>query len=83
MATITLKNVPEVLHQNLKRQARAHKRSLNQESLLCIEKGLRVPEFDAARVSADVRAHRARLSDLGLAPLDVEAIRDAIQAGRA
>lgn len=37
MKTITLKNIPPRLHSRLKRRAAAHKRSLNQEALLCLE----------------------------------------------
>lgn len=38
--SITLKNVPTNLHRLLKQQAREHKRSLNQEAILCIERAL-------------------------------------------
>ncbi len=31
MATLTLKNVPEELHEKLRQQARRHRRSLNRE----------------------------------------------------
>ncbi|HEY5705787.1 MAG TPA: hypothetical protein VIS96_09460 [Terrimicrobiaceae bacterium] len=37
MPTITLKKVPAKLHARLKAQAKAHKRSLNQEAIVCIE----------------------------------------------
>ena len=35
--TLTLKNVSPRLHQLLKSQAQQHKRSLNQEAILCLE----------------------------------------------
>jgi len=38
--SLTLKNVPARLHQILKEQAREHKRSLNREAILCLERTL-------------------------------------------
>ena len=38
--TLTLKNIPPPLHRVLKTQARQHKRSLNQEAILCLEKAV-------------------------------------------
>ncbi len=38
--SLTLKNVPFRLHRLLKEQAREHKRSLNQEAILCLEQTL-------------------------------------------
>ena len=35
--SLTLKNVPSRLHRQLKARAREHKRSLNQEAILCLE----------------------------------------------
>jgi hypothetical protein len=42
MPTITLKNVPKPLHAKLLKRAKAHKRSLNQEAIACIENALQV-----------------------------------------
>ncbi len=38
--SLTLKNVPVRLHRLLKEQACEHKRSLNQEAILCLERTL-------------------------------------------
>jgi len=38
MATLTLKNVPDDLHDRLKTQAAAHRRSLNQEAIECLDR---------------------------------------------
>lgn len=38
--TLTLKNIPPHVHRGLKAQARRHKRSLNQEAILCLEQAL-------------------------------------------
>jgi len=43
-STLTLKNVPRHLHRVLKAQARRHKRSLNQEAILCLERAVAVDE---------------------------------------
>ena len=40
MATITLKNVPDELHQRLKASARRNRRSMNSEALVCLERAL-------------------------------------------
>ncbi len=41
--TLTLKNVPPHIHRNLKSQALRHKRSLNQEAILCLEQAVSAP----------------------------------------
>jgi hypothetical protein len=41
--TLTLKNVPPHLHSSLKAQAQRHKRSLNQEAILCLEIAVKMP----------------------------------------
>jgi plasmid stability protein len=50
VATITLKNIPEPLHEALKRRALFHRRSLNSEAIECLEwvllgKALDVPAY--------------------------------------
>ena len=44
MPTITLKNVPKSLHGKLTKRAAAHKRSLNQEAIACLEETLQTSE---------------------------------------
>ena len=51
MPTLTLKNVPAHLHRSLKLQALAHKRSLNQEAILCLEHAVS-PTGQGASLSA-------------------------------
>ena len=50
MATITLKNVPKALHAKLTKRAAAHKRSLNQEAIMCLEETFRANERVPAQV---------------------------------
>ena len=38
--SITLKNLPDALHARLAAAARRHRRSLNNEAIVCLEKGL-------------------------------------------
>jgi len=56
MATITLKNVPEKLREDLRRRAMANRRSLNQEALFCLEQAVAND-----RNSADLSADESRL----------------------
>jgi len=38
--TLTLKNLPEALHARLSAAAKNHRRSLNNEAIVCLEAGL-------------------------------------------
>lgn len=53
--TLTLKNVPDAVYDRLKSSAQTHRRSINNEAIVCLEAVL-VP----ARVSPDERLARAR-----------------------
>jgi plasmid stability protein len=55
MPTITVKNVPDELYERLKEAARAHRRSINREILVCIEQAV-----GPRRVEAEVRLAEAR-----------------------
>jgi plasmid stability protein len=77
MATITLKNVPEEVHAALKRQAKLHKRSLNQEAIVCIEKTLHNGERDPLQILAEIRKLR-----VGVPKVSLEFIENAINQGR-
>jgi plasmid stability protein len=43
MATLLIKNVPESLKRRLKQEAHRQRRSMNQQALVLLERGLRVP----------------------------------------
>lgn len=78
MAAITLKNVPELLHEALKRRACSHRRSLNVEAIDCLERVL-------LGKALDVPAYLERLRSLRAATpsqLDDDLIREARGAGR-
>ena len=56
MPSLTLKNVPEEIHQRLKEQAEQHRRSMNQEAIWILEQALSPPRRDADAVIAEAEA---------------------------
>ncbi|HEX4086867.1 MAG TPA: hypothetical protein VHY22_18275 [Chthoniobacteraceae bacterium] len=75
--TITLKNVPVEVHAALKRQARLHKRSLNQEAILCLDLALDRGERNPREMLADIRRLRSALPKVSQ-----EFVEKAIKQGR-
>jgi plasmid stability protein len=61
VATLTIKNLPEKLHQRLKESAAQHRRSINSEAICCLEKVLISTPVDPQEFLAEVRAARERL----------------------
>ena len=55
MRTLTIKNIPDDLYNQLKRYAEINRRSINSEVILCIERALR-----AHRTQPEVYLARAR-----------------------
>lgn len=43
LPTLTIRNVPDALHQRLKARAKAHRRSLNAEALMMLDEALPTP----------------------------------------
>ena len=58
MNTITLKDVPPMLHKALKTRAREHGRSLNREILAALENTVRCESLDAESLANRARAVR-------------------------
>lgn len=58
MATLTIKNVPDALHQKLKERAKRHRRSMNNEAIICLEEIL-----TPARRGADTLIAEAEKGD--------------------
>lgn len=79
VATITLKNVPAEVHAALKQQARRHKRSLNQEAILCLDLALGRGARDPQGMLAGIRTLRSRVS---LKKVDLNWIDRARREGR-
>ena len=75
MPTLTLRDVPADLHLWLKRQAGAHRRSLNQEVILQLDalRKVPVPGLDAQARLARIRSIAQRASDMPVGDQRLEA----------
>ncbi len=60
MPTVTVKNIPEELYAQLKRQAAMNRRSLNSEILVCIEKAVRSSRLEPETALVRARQLRAK-----------------------
>jgi plasmid stability protein len=60
MPTITVKNIPDDLYASLKRSARANRRSLNSEIIVCIERALRARRIEPEAVLGRARSLREK-----------------------
>jgi antitoxin FitA len=80
MPTLTIKGLPDPIYQRLKAQADAHRRSLNGEIIMCLERAVSATRFDSAAWLAEARAFR---ESLDIQPLADRELRAARQAGRA
>ena len=60
MHTLTLKNIPSDLYQQLKQVAKTHRRSLNSEILYCVERALNPNKIDLSEHITIARALRAK-----------------------
>ena len=58
MATITVKNIPPDLYEQLKRSAEANRRSLNSEIIVCIERAVQVHTVIPDELLAEARRLR-------------------------
>jgi plasmid stability protein len=75
MATMTLKNVPDELYEQLKRRAERHRRSVNKEAITCLELALG-RRADAAGLLEEIRAGRAQMRNLHVNDEDLRTARD-------
>ena len=80
MATLTLKNIPDDLHRQLKEQAARNRRSLNSEAIHCLEQALAAVPTDPDTYLARIRPLREKTTRL---PLTEERLRAAREEGRA
>ena len=79
MPTVTFKNIPEDLYEQLKQAATAHHRSINSELIHCLERTFKPTPVSAAELAEKARALRSRVA---AAQLDVEEINAAKNQGR-
>jgi plasmid stability protein len=63
MATITVKNIPDDLYALLKDAARAHRRSINSEIIVCLECTLRGQKLNPEEVLTTARQIREITAD--------------------
>ncbi len=62
MPTITVKNIPENLHQKLKKNASQHHRSLNNEIIACLESSVSATPVNSEFLLARARQVRRQIS---------------------
>lgn len=78
MATITVKNIPENIYQDLKRLAKLRHRSVNNEIIVCIEKALGKNEQDPEKIRTKIREFHKKVKG----QLTLEEIQKSIDEGR-
>ena len=77
MATLTIKNLPDQLYARLKARAAEHRRSINSEAILAVERALINPApAEPDQLLAALRRSRARLEGLYVTDRDLRAARN-------
>lgn len=61
MATMTIKNIPDELYEQLKRRAEANRRSINNEVIVLIERAVQYQAQDPNEVLERIRVLREKL----------------------
>ena len=79
MPSITVKNIPQELYENLKQSAGANHRSINGEIIACIERAVRGPKRDVEEILAHARRLREKWKG---PPITDEELTAAKRAGR-
>jgi plasmid stability protein len=81
VATLTIKNLPDPLYAKLKARAAEHRRSINSEAILAVERALGDAQAgDPTTLLASLRRSRARLKGVYLTDKELRAARE---SGRA
>lgn len=79
MATITVKGLPDDVYDRLKKSAAVHRRSINSEVIVCLERTFSSRPIDPAAFLDRVDALREKVA---LPPLTEEVLRVAKGSGR-
>ena len=79
MATLTIKNIPDAVYEQLKQRAARHRRSVNSEIIVCLEKVLGSRAVDPATFLTSLRALREHISSVFVTEAD---LRTAKEEGR-
>lgn len=77
MPSLTLKDIPKRLHQQLRERAERNRRSLSQEAIACLEQIIAIKPVDPDALLAKIRALRA-----GIEPVPHHEIDAWINRGR-
>jgi len=65
MATLTIKNLPDSVYARLKELAADHRRSINSEAILAVERAvLGEPARDPQEILVELRRARSRMSEV-------------------
>ena len=71
MATLTLKNIPDNLYNQLKEAARLHHRSINSEIIYCVERTISPHEINVAEHISMAKQLRAKTANYLLTDEDI------------
>lgn len=63
MTTITVKNIPNELYEQLKKLAEVNHRSINSEIIVCIERAIDLQPLDASQFLREARQLRELTAD--------------------
>jgi plasmid stability protein len=80
MASLTIKNIPGELYEQLKQAANAHHRSINSELIYCLEKVLLPTRLSATELKQGAKSLRDRVKAVNI---DIDDIDAAKHEGRA
>ncbi|SJM90912.1 conserved hypothetical protein [Crenothrix polyspora] len=79
MPALTIKNIPDVLYEQLKATAELHRRSINSEVIVCLEKMLTSTKMTPADRLSRIEQLRSSIKVNSISPEDIE---QAINTGR-
>lgn len=79
MPALTIKNIPDSLYEQLKAAAEVHRRSINSEVIVCLEKTLGVTKITPADRLNRIEHLRSTIKTNSITPEDIEL---AINSGR-
>ena len=77
MATLTIKNIPDAVYEQLKQRAARHRRSVNSEIIVCLEKVLGSRSVDPATFLTSLWALREHLPSVFVTEEDLRAAKEA------
>jgi antitoxin FitA len=79
MPALTIKNIPDTIYQQLKRAAELHRRSINSEVLIYLERALIATKTSSTERLSRIEQLRANIKPNSITQEDIE---QAINSGR-